>query len=594
MRRGTERIHTPVAPGTSAGQVVSWNGAAKRYEPDALLSAKLSSVGRNYALDRAPAVTDDTAAGFAVWDKILDQVAGEAYLCLDATEGAAVWEIVSLAADDLASLFSSKLGGSTGGVDNAILRADGDGGKAAQASPATVEDDGTITTPGPMCAKSAELEDTILVGGHIIATSEGVVTGYGVRWNAVTDVMTPGVVVAGIFMPLDYHDMPVHDLCGKRCVRHHTDGSVVYYLDVENSALQADGETAADLTGGDGQVMSEFAQFHYIRKNDGDYRYALVGTAQFQLKLADGSYLDSAVHPWFYEGGLATPAAKKYLGAFEGVLWDASAGGGSGAYVDGTGASLYASGDKLHSVYGYRPMTYINRSEYRAGASVDGDYHQEGWWAREALLLLFLTKYKGWGSQSLLPGYTEGGGWDYAKVCKTGISAQLGNRDGSVTWADAPTGLRCSYDFSGSPTIVLANSFMGVENFSGHIWKRPDGINVQFVGDPLESARVYLCNDPDAWADDTASGYEDTGVDLPLASGYQTDIFDGLFLPAANVGGGSGTYITDYYWASGSAGWRAPLSGGALSIGAHAGAAALGAYRAASYRSASIGGRPAA
>jgi hypothetical protein len=100
-------------------------------------------------------------------------------------------------------------------------------------------------------------------------------------------------------------------------------------------------------------------------------------------------------------------------------------------------------------------------------------------------------------------------------------------------------------------------------------------------------------NDPDAWADDTAAGYDAAGIDLPLASGYISDVHDRFFLPANNSGG-SGTYLTDYFYAYSAAGWRAPLSGGALSYGAFAGAAALDANNAASNRNASIGGRPAA
>ena len=411
---------------------------------------------------------------------------------------------------------------------------------------------------------------------------------YGVRWNAATDTMTAGIIVNGKFVAYDYQRMPVHDLCGRRCVRSLA-GVRQYYLHPDDSAYKFD-ETASDLTGADGQAMSEFHQFHYIRKNDGDNRYCLVSRYPFYLQLADSSYLRSSVHPWFYEGGLTSPVWKKYIGAFEGVLYDTSA----SSYVDGTGALLYAAGDKIHSVYGYRPITYISRPEFRAGASADGDYHQMGRvGAREALILLFVTKYKSWNSQVKIPGYTEGGAWDFTKVCKTGITAQLGNQDGSITWADAPAALRCSYDFSGTPTIVLANSFLGVENFFGHVWKWLDGINVQFIGDPLTDADVYICNDPDAWADDTAAGYDAAGIDLPLASGYISDVHDRFFLPANNSGG-SGTYLTDNFYASSAAGWRAPLSGGALSYGAAAGAAAVAANFAAATRTTHIGGRPAA
>ena len=77
-------------------------------------AAKLNTVGRNYSAAAAPTVTDDTSAGYAVWDKWLDTAGGEAYLCLDATEGAAVWELVSLDAADLASLFAGKVDVETG------------------------------------------------------------------------------------------------------------------------------------------------------------------------------------------------------------------------------------------------------------------------------------------------------------------------------------------------------------------------------------------------------------------------------------------------------------------------------------------------
>ena len=408
---------------------------------------------------------------------------------------------------------------------------------------------------------------------------------YGIRWNAATDTMTAGIIVNGKFVAWDYSRMPVHDLCGRRCVRSLA-GVRQYYLHPDDSSYKFD-ESAAVLTGADGQVMSEFHQFHYIRKNDGDNRYCLVSRYPFYLQLSDSSYLRSSVHPWFYEGGLTAPVWKKYISAFEGVLYDTSA----TSYVDGTGTLIYASGDKIHSVYGYRPVTYINRAEYRAGASADGDYHQFGNVAKEALILLFVTKYKSWNSQLKIPGYTETSVMELAKICKTGITSQLGNQDGSVTWAGAPAALRCSYDFSATPTIVLANSFLGVENFFGHLWKYLDGINVEFIGSPLTDANVYLCNDPSAWADDTASGYDNTGFDLSFASDYITDIADGYFLPIEASGGSYYTFFADYCWVPTTVGWRIAHSCGVLNATVAAGLFSMYSTANSLYRHMSIGGR---
>ena len=240
-------------------------------------------------------------------------------------------------------------------------------------------------------------------------------------------------------------------------------------------------------------------------------------------------------------------------------------------------------------------MTYITRTEVRAGCAVDTAFHQQGYWSDHAILMLYLTEFATWNSQSALPGYTEGGSWDLAKRCKSGITKTLGNQSGSITWGDADSGLRCSHDFSGTPTVVVANSFRGIENPFGHLWKWVDGIKIQFVGSPLTDANVFVSNNPADWDDnDDNTDYEDLEIDLPLSNGYQSALHPGTFLPSV-AAGGSTTYVTDYYYASSSAGWRALLSGGSLSDGAAAGCACRGATSAGSSdRGAHFGGRAAA
>jgi hypothetical protein len=410
---------------------------------------------------------------------------------------------------------------------------------------------------------------------------------YGVRWDSsdlpTGDTYQSTVVHRKVPVSQAFSRFPVQEgMC--RCVLAHNTGALAYLLDPADSTKKLNGDNAA-LDGSDGQVMVRVPKFHRIIKNDGDYhRYYLISREPFTLyRPVTDDYVDSDVHPWFLEGGLSTPDPYKYVGAFEGVLKR------SASYLDGTGSQAWASGDAVHSIYGYLPVTYFRLYEFRS-AMADGAYHQYCYYADEAVMLLYLTEYKSWDSQGLLPGYTSGGSWDLDKRCKTGVTAELGNASGSIAWDDADSNLRCSTD---QGTVVVANSFRGIENFYGHLWKWVDGINIQFIGSPLTDADVYVCNDPADFLHDTTTDYTSLGIDLPLASGYQRNLHDGTLLPSVASGASSTSYLRDYYYASSGAGWRALLSGGALVFGANAGVAFRYAY-AASIRYASLGGRVAA
>ncbi len=66
-----------------------------------LTSAELDRTGAakaNLAATTAPTITDDSAAGYGINSKWIDVTADIAYVCLDATAGAAVWQRTSLAA----------------------------------------------------------------------------------------------------------------------------------------------------------------------------------------------------------------------------------------------------------------------------------------------------------------------------------------------------------------------------------------------------------------------------------------------------------------------------------------------------------------
>jgi len=60
---------------------------------------KLETLGQRYVKAVGPTVNDDADSGYARWDKWYNTTSGEAYVCLDATVGAADWQNISLDAD---------------------------------------------------------------------------------------------------------------------------------------------------------------------------------------------------------------------------------------------------------------------------------------------------------------------------------------------------------------------------------------------------------------------------------------------------------------------------------------------------------------
>ncbi|TXH13852.1 MAG: hypothetical protein E6R03_10605 [Hyphomicrobiaceae bacterium] len=67
----------------------------------------------------APTLNDDSADGYSIGSKWYDLVNSEAYICLDATIGAAVWAKATLTLDELTSLFATAAQGAN--ADMALL-----------------------------------------------------------------------------------------------------------------------------------------------------------------------------------------------------------------------------------------------------------------------------------------------------------------------------------------------------------------------------------------------------------------------------------------------------------------------------------------
>jgi len=110
-------------------------------------------------------------------------------------------------------------------------------------------------------------------------------------------------------------------------------------------------------------------------------------------------------------------------------------------------------------------------------------------------------------------------------------------------------------------------SYRWIENIYGHLWKFVDGININ-------NHVPYVCNDDTHFADDTTTNYTSLGVTLTDVDGWQKTLAQIArgFLPAG-VGGSSSTYITDYY--DSDTGWQVVRLGNCANNGSSGGIACL-------------------
>jgi len=364
--------------------------------------------------------------------------------------------------------------------------------------------------------------------------------------------------------------------------------------DIMDSAETFEICTAAIGYGGsDGQVMVEIPQFHYIQCQYGDYRYFIISSSAFSMTLPDSSIEYSTIHPAFYKGGSATPSDYRYIGAYEGSMYDATA---SAMVVPADiVTSMYASGDKMCSLSGEYPKTNETIIECRAMAEARGaGWHQFDSALQSALATLYLTEFADFSSQTKIgngrSALTNGDwvaseihdGTNYGYIGKCGLSDSDGN---AINADNSATDLETAE----SPAYM---SYRGIENWYGNVWKFLDGVNIH--NSTANGSRLYFCGDHTAYASDTDTGYTMSGL-LAEADGYPIDIIDTTGIWSSAIGGSSSTYLCDYYYTyfdnDPDSGWRVARVGGYAPYGTSAGAFCVHSYSASSTATSTVGGR---
>ena len=385
---------------------------------------------------------------------------------------------------------------------------------------------------------------------------------YGVQW----DTSKPTTTTQRIGN-MDLHAIvPVQSLM-RRCAVLDS-GEVNYYLDSSDSTLKEDGVTPSILDGTDGQIMVEIPT-HY-RKFE---TFGTISRVYISVFAINGFKKIPKTYISAYEASLNRTNDK--LSSVVNLSTD---------YRGGNNTSAWDNQD--NSLLG-KPVTQTSRTNFRNYARNRGlsNWNLETANTYKSYFYLYLIEYAEMNSQTDFnpatnaEGYKQGGlgkgvtdanssDWSsfnsYNPFVPCGITNSLGNNSGNADYA--PTG------WAGNK-VFKANSYRGIENPFGHIWKWLDGINIKIQADADGGKSEVYVTDGVVMSDNDYLDYIKVG-EASRSNGYIKEMITDQFIPKNTSGASSSTYWSDYFYTSipsSGESLRGVRSGGAANNGARAG-----------------------
>lgn len=286
------------------------------------------------------------------------------------------------------------------------------------------------------------------------------------------------------------------------------------------------------------------------------------------------------IHPAFVGNGKVNDFI--YLAAFEGSLWDSSA----GEYIlDDAQVANFAiaigTGDMLSSIAEAKPISGSSQDLTRKNVRLLSENRGAGWGQSHATTiaasqLLMLIEYASFDMQSVIGNGNVNKSPSMSNIQCTGLTNLLGNSSGKE---------------------IDAVSYRGEENFWGNIWTWIDGINCKnpaMLTMNKVGGTLYISTD--ILNDDTsAPPYEDTGIhpcysnNAYISSFGYSEKFDWLFVPT-ECNGNSSLPVGDGML-NNSSNWRTIAIGGYCANNSNAGAFCLTLNPSSVYKSWTTGGR---
>lgn len=341
----------------------------------------------------------------------------------------------------------------------------------------------------------------------------------------------------------------------------------------DNGTVNAyEGDSGYVEDGSNGQVMVEQPKFYYKvvpLKTETVGGRVLLRKARYYV--SDTEKTGFKLHPAFKMNGATLD--KVYVSAYEATSYDVSA----STYITNDAQTVDFSNDKIASIAGAKPMSGLSqvgatRAGFRSIAAKRGTGWSQGLVQTSTMSeLLMLIEYASFNMQAEIGrgdvDKTDDGSSNMAE--NTGATSPLGNKSGAITKSG-----------------VQLVTYRGEENFWGNIWTWVDGININY-------GKIFI-KDHD-FADDTATGYTDTGITCINANGYVSafiydEDFDWLFI-AGEVVGSDALPVSDYFWQNVAQAWTVAILGADWDNASAAGAFCWILSSVSSTRGRDIGGR---
>lgn len=281
------------------------------------------------------------------------------------------------------------------------------------------------------------------------------------------------------------------------------------------------------------------------------------------------------LHPAFIVNGVEKEYV--YLSAFEGSLYDVSA----GTYILDDAQVAEFDVDKLCSIANAKPISGLTQLLTRPNVRKLAQNRGTGWQQAyvmtiSATQMLFLIEYASFNMQTAIGiGVTNKVSGTGNESELTGDTTILGNASGSVTNANG----------------FNVVTYRGEENFWGNIFKWADGMNIYAYGEHS----LFVADN--SFGDNISTApYKDTELTISRTNGYVSafaynEEFDWLFIPSETIGNSS-LPVGDYFYQNHTYnGWLVARLGGYWAYGSSAGGFCWSVYNASSDRARAIGGR---
>ncbi len=285
------------------------------------------------------------------------------------------------------------------------------------------------------------------------------------------------------------------------------------------------------------------------------------------------------LHPAFYDAN-GNEIDYYLTSAYEGSIWDADGGDGSGAYLMNDEQVMNTATDKFCSIAGVKPTSGLTQNLTRANVEQMAKNRGESWHsdlikqvsAEQMLMIIEM------GTMKLQTAIAKGVvdipyNDSYNSSSLTGSTSNLGNGTGQAAQTINEMGGTTTTETANGMTAIC---WRGKENFWGNIQKSVYGVNFWGNG-AMGGGQPYICTDFNFAENKNSGNYEGAGFTMENEGGYISAMgystkYDWLFIASECLGDYSLPVGDIVWWIPSINDYRIALLGGGCDYGTDVGA----------------------